>query len=126
MASMAGHCLVSAGCANYELSQLNLETGKLERYFRSSEPSENHLSQSDLTVLPEYVKETRFSDMYMKTMRRDTNAGFFTHALRNFHSHSSFAALWKNQEKGWLRNIDAQLMKEFERRPRSLKKAAES
>ena len=92
----AGQCLVSTGCANYELSQLNLETGKLERYFRSSETSENKLSQSDLTMLPEYIKETRYTDMNIKTLRRDTNAGLFTRALRSFHSHNSFGSLWES------------------------------
>lgn len=101
-----GYALVSSGFSNYELSQLNLETGKLERYFRSSETSENHLSQSDLTTLPEYIKETRFTDMNIKTLRRDTNAGLFTRALRNFNSHNSFQSLWQSQEEGWLRNVD--------------------
>jgi len=77
-------------------------------------------------MLPEYIKETRYTDMNIKTLRRDTNAGLFTRALRSFHSHNSFGSLWESQDEGWLRNIDTQLLKEFKNRYKSLKEAYES
>lgn len=88
--SNAGYALISSGCSQYELAQLNLETGKIERFYRSSEVSDRELMPADVTNLPEYIKETRFTDIHINTLRREANAGLYSRALRNFPNHTSF------------------------------------
>ena len=61
---------------------------------------------ADLTALPEYIKESRYTDMYVNTIRRESNAGLFARALRNFPSHNSFQSLWKAQSEGNMKSID--------------------
>ena len=51
-----GYALVSTGSSNYELSQMNLETGEVEINYRSGAPAD--VSQT----YPAFIKETRYQD----------------------------------------------------------------
>lgn len=117
--SQPGYALVSTGCSHYELSQINLENGKVECCIRSGAPAE-------VPSVPEFIKESRYSDMYASTIRRDTNSKLFNRALHNFGNHSSFNNLWQSQQAGWEKNIDNQLLKEFKNHYKSLKESYES
>jgi len=49
-----GYALVSTGSSHYELSQMNLEDGKVEVHYRSGEPANTSHTYS------EFIKETRY------------------------------------------------------------------
>ena len=65
-----GATLVSTGGPVFEVSQLNLETGGCEMFFRCNETKGdlnkkddiNELKKNDIPSVPEFYKETTFRD----------------------------------------------------------------
>ena len=103
--------MVSSGGSNYEVSQLNLETGIVETLFRCCNPSQDHeLGRHDIPTIPEFIHETNFKDSKLGTLRRETNFKQFSRQIHAIQNHEEFSRLLQNSHDKYIKNIDSQLL----------------
>lgn len=99
--------MVSAGGPSLELSLLNLESGNIDTLFRSSNPeSDKKLSSNDLPEIPQFIRETNFSDNKYTTQSRQSNFQSFNRHLNAVTNHQEFIKVVSHTQQKLIRNID--------------------